>query len=143
MAGFTDIAEQKILDHFFTDPAWVPPATWYVGVSSTPILDDGTGATEPSGGAYARIATTAADWSAAASTAPAAKTNTANLSFPMATADWLAGVSLTYFGIWDAATVGNVYCAGPLTIARPILNGDTATFSAGLLVVRLGDSTDF
>lgn len=143
MAGFTDIAEQKILDHVFTDAAWVPPSTWYIGLSSTVIADDGTGATEPSGGGYARVATTAADWSAASGTTPASKTNTAALSFPIATLDWLAAANITDFGFYDASTAGTIYMIGKLTIPRPVLNGDTATFAAGLLVVRLGDTTDF
>ncbi len=142
MAGFTDTVEQALLDHFFTDPAYTPPATMYLALSSTTPTEAGANFTEPSGGAYARVSTTAADWSAASGTAPATKTNTAVKTFPTATADWVAGANLTYFGIYDASTAGNLLCFGALTVAKPILSGDTASFAAGALVIKLGDPGD-
>jgi hypothetical protein len=142
MAGFVDTVEQSLLNHFLTDPAYTPPATMHIGLSSTTPVEAGTGATEPSGGAYARVSTAAADWSAASGTAPAVKTNTAVKTFPTATADWVAGANLTHFGLWDAATAGNLLAFGALTTAKPVLNGDTASFAAGALILKLGDPTD-
>jgi hypothetical protein len=142
MAGFTNAVEQALLDHFLTDPAYVPPATMYIGVSSTTPAEDGTGFTEPSGGGYARVSTAAADWGAASGTAPATKSNTAVKTFPTATADWLAGANLTHFGLFDAATAGALLCWGALGTAKPVLNGDTASFGAGALVLKLGDPAD-
>jgi hypothetical protein len=142
MPGFVDSVEQSLLNHFLTDPAYTPPATMHIGLSSTTPAEAGTGATEPSGGAYARVSTVAADWSAASGTAPAVKTNTAVKTFPTATADWVAGANLTHFGLWDAATAGNLLAFGALTTAKPVLNGDTASFAAGALILKLGDPGD-
>jgi hypothetical protein len=142
LAGFVDTVERALLDHFLTDPAYTPPATMYIGLSSTTPTEAGGNFTEPTGGAYARQSTAAADWGAAAGTAPATKSNTAAKTFPTATADWLAGVNLTYFGLFDALTVGNLLAFGALTTPKPVLNGDTASFAAGALVLKLGDPGD-
>lgn len=142
MAGFVDTVEQNLLNHFLTDPAYTPPATMYIALSSTTPTEAGGNFTEPSGGAYARVSTAAADWGAATGTAPATKSNTATKTFPTATADWVAGANLTYFGLFDALTVGNLLAFGQLTTAKPVLNGDTASFAIGALVLKLGDPGD-
>ena len=142
MAGFVDTVEQKLLDHFLTDPAYTPPATMYLALSTTTPTEAGGNFTEPSTGAYARVATAAADWGAATGTAPAKKGNTAVLTFPTATADWSAAANMTYFGLYDASTAGNLLCFGALTVAKPVLNGDTASFAAAALQIELGDPGD-
>lgn len=140
--GFTDAVEQALLDHFLTDAAYTPPATMYLGLSSTTPTDAGGNVTEPSTGAYARVSTAAADWSAASGTSPAVKTTTAVKTFPTATADWVAGANLTYFTMHDASTAGTVLAFGALTTAKPVLNGDTPSFAAGALILKLGDPSD-
>lgn len=142
MSGFTDATEQAILNGFFTDPAWTPPSTLYLALSSTTPTEAGGNFTEPSGGSYARVSTVAADWDAASGTAPASKANGAVKTFPTASADWVAAANLTHFGIYDASSAGNLLCFGALTVAKPVLNGDTASFGAGALVVKLGDAGD-
>lgn len=142
MAGFTDSIERAILDHVLTDPAWTPPGTLYIGLSSTTPAEAGSNFTEPSGGSYARVSTTASDWSAASGTAPAVKTTTASKTFPAATADWASGSNLTHFGLFDASTAGNLIAWGALTTSKPVLNGDTASFAAGALTLKLGDPSD-
>ena len=48
MAGsFTDALERATLDHIFGGPDYTRPATLYIGLSTTPINDDGSGITEP------------------------------------------------------------------------------------------------
>ena len=142
MAGFVDTVEQAMLNHFFTDPAYTPPTTLYIGLSSTTPTEAGANITEPSGGAYARVSTTAADWGAASGTAPVVKSNTAVKTFTTATADWVAGANLTHFVIMDASTAGNCLMWGPLTTPKPVLNGDTPSFGAGALVAKMGDPSD-
>lgn len=145
MAGLTDIFEQKVLDHIFTDPTWTPPTTLYLGLSSTTPTEAGGNITEPSGGSYARVATVAADWSAASGTAPATKTNTATLTFPTASADWASAANLTHFILYDHITntaAANIVAWGAFTTAKPVLNGDTASFAASAITFQLGDPTD-
>lgn len=142
MAGFVDTVEQALLDHFLTDPAYTPPATMYIGLSSTTPTEAAGNFTEPSGGSYARVSTAAADWSAATGTAPATKTNTATKTFTAASATWSSGSNLTHFGLFDASTAGNLLLWGALGTAKPVLSGDTASFAAGALVLKLGDPAD-
>lgn len=138
MAGFTPAVEQALLNHFLTDPAYTPPTTMYLALSTTTPNRDGTNFTEPSSGGYARVSTTGADWSAATGTAPAVKTNTSTKSFPIATSDWSSGANMVYFGLFDSASVGNLLASGPLTTAKPVLNGDTASFASSALRIEIG-----
>lgn len=145
MAGFTDYTETQILNHIFTDPAWTPPSTLYLGLLSGTISSDaGGGLTEvsTSGTAYARVALTAADFAAATGTAPVSKSSSAGKSFAEATADYASGADITYWGIYDASTAGNLLMVGQLTVAKPVLSGDTATVASGAIVVKLGDPSD-
>ncbi len=105
--------------------------TIYVGLSSTTPAEDGTNITEPSGGAYARQLVAAANWNAATLADPSVLDNSAKVTFPKATADWLAGANLTHFVVFDAATAGNFLIAGALTTAKPVLQDDTAEFAIG------------
>lgn len=137
---FTDFIEAKILDHVFggntVGNQYTPAANLYLGLSSTPLGENGSGATEPSGNAYARaaIANTTASWSAAASS-PTAKKNAVTVSFPQATgAGW---GTLGYFFIADAATGGNVLCHGALSVAKTIAAGDIASFAVDDITITL------
>ena len=144
MSGFVDSIEQKILNQFLQDPNTDFPgfATLWIALSTTTPTEAAGNFTEPSTGSYARVSTTAADWGAATGTAPATKSNTATKTFPTATADWSSGSDMTYFGLFDASTAGNLVAFGVLGTAKPVLNGDTASFAAGALVLKLGDPTD-
>lgn len=139
---FVDSVEQALLNHIFTDPTYTPATTLYIGLSSTTPTDAGGNITEPSTGSYARVSTVAADWGAASGTAPATKSNTATKTFPTATADWVSGANLTNFVLFDAPTAGNAVGFGALTTAKPVLNGDTPSFAAAALVVKLGKPSD-
>lgn len=139
MAGFVDSVERDLLDYFI---ATYTPTTKYLALSTTTPTEAGGNFTEPSSGAYARVATTSADWSAASGTAPAVKTNTAVKTFPTATGDWSTGSNMTYFGIYSASTAGTLLAFGALSTAKPVLNGDTASFAASALRLLLGDPGD-
>lgn len=142
MAGFTDTVEQDILNGVFAAAAWAGYASLWVALSSTAPTDAGANVTEPTTGAYARVQTVNADWAAATGTAPTTKSNANVITFPTATADWLAGVNLTHFVLFDATTLGDAVATGALDVAKPVLNGDTASFAVGQLSLKLGDEGD-
>lgn len=126
IAGLSDAGANVVLDHFFGDAVWDTTAiTWYVALFTTTPDADGTGGVEVSGGSYARVATAAADWSAAASRS---KTNTAILTFPTATADWGAVISAGFF---TASSGGTLYQGAVIDASRTVLNGDILKFLAG------------
>jgi len=141
VAGFTDAIEQALLDHFLNDPSYTPESLW-IALSTTTPTEAGGSFTEPSSGAYARVSTAAADWGAATGTAPATKSNTAVKTFPTATGDWSAGANMTHFGLFNASSAGTLRAWGALTVPKPVLNGDTASFAAASLVLKLGDPGD-
>jgi hypothetical protein len=137
--GFADTVEQSLLNHFLTDPAYTPPATMYFGVSTTTPTDVVANFTEPVGGSYARVSTAAADWAAAAGTAPATKATSTAKAFPAATGSW---GTLTHAGLNDASTAGNWLATGALGTSKVIGSGDTLNIPSGSAVLKLGDPGD-
>ncbi len=127
---FANYLEDKVLDHILGKTAYTMP-TVYVGLSTADPLDDASGLAEPSGGGYARVATTGATWNAAAL---GSASNAAAITFPQATASW---GTVTHFALFDAATAGNMIASGALTVSKAIGNGDTAKFDIGQLTTTL------
>jgi hypothetical protein len=143
---FVDLREQAILNYLFRDVALanLPATTWYIGLSTTTPTEAGGNFTEPSGGAYARVAvvrspTGSAEWAAASGTAPALTSNSGVETFPQATASWS---TVTHFGIFDALTAGNLWFWGALTTSKEVGSGDTASFAAGVLQIKAGKQGD-
>ncbi|MDP4299939.1 phage tail fiber protein [Leptothrix discophora] len=129
----TTFLANKLLEHQVGKTAYTMP-TVFVGLSSTTPALAGTGITEPSGGSYARVATSGATWATAAS---GSISNAAAITFPTATADWAAAANLTYGVLYDASTAGNVLGYGVLTVAKNVLNGDTASIAIGGLTITI------
>ena len=119
MVGLSPAGETAVLTPLTT--------TAYVSLHTA---DPGTtGASEVSGGAYARQGPVAF---ANAGNEPTVASNSAILTFPAATATW---GTIGWFGIWTAATAGTFQGSGALTQAKPINQGDTARFLANALTI--------
>jgi len=127
MAEFTDYLENKIIDHMLRNQAYTPPSTVYVALF-TSATDDTGGGTEVSGGSYARQAVTLSAASGGASS------NTANITFPQATAAW---GTITHVALMDALTGGNMLMHSPLDESKTVNNGDTFKINAGDLDVTV------
>ena len=138
MGSFTDYMEQKILDTLFGNIAYTPPDPIYVGLSSTPINEDGTGITEPVGMGYARVPldNNLTTWnSATAGTlTESVKSNAINIDFPEATDIW--GI-MTHFFIAEDPSGGNIIGYGELNEPREIVAQDMARFVEGTLLIEL------
>jgi len=139
VAGFIDSLEQAILNHVLNDGTYTPPTNWFVALSTTTPAEDGTNFTEPSGNAYARVSTAAADWAAASGTAPATKANGVAITFPTASGSW---GTITHFGMFIASSGGTVQIWGALTVSKAVGSGDTPSFAISAFVVKLGDPGD-
>lgn len=135
--SLSNYSAQAILNSLFGKTsnfgALAAAPTIHVALSSTAPAEDGTNVTEPSGGGYARVATASTDWNSATLADPSVVSNATAVTFPEATADWLAGANLTHFALYDAATAGNYLGSGALDTAKPVTSGDTASFAAGAL----------
>jgi len=141
MSAMSNYLENKLIDQLFRGQTAPATSTLYVGLLTSAPSDAG-GGTEVSGGAYARVATASslANWagtqaagSSTASSGTGGQTsNNAAITFPTPTAGW---GTVTHFGIYDAASGGNLLFHGALTIAKTINQADTVTFPAASLSV--------
>jgi hypothetical protein len=123
----------KLLEHQLGKTAFTMP-TVYVAMSSTTPTLTGTNVTEPSTGGYTRVATSGATWGTAAA---GSITNATAITWPAASADYLAGANLTYGALYDAITAGNFLGFGVITVAKNVLNGDTASIPIGGITVTI------
>lgn len=134
MSGFSNYLENEILDHILGGADYTRPATVYISLHTA---DPGeTGASEATGSGYARkdVTNNATNFPAAAS---GAKANGTAITFAAATGNWSSSANMTHFGIWDASSAGNFLGGGALSVAKPVLNGDTPSFAVGDLDITL------
>lgn len=133
MSKMSDYTEGNLRAGLFRTAAFTKPTALWVSLHTGTVTDAGGGA-EVSGGSYVRVQRDPLDanWTAASAT-DGLTDNAAAITFPSPTANW--GV-VTDFGIWDAATAGNLICYGVLTTPKTINSGDAApSFATGALDV--------
>jgi len=138
--------ETALLNEVFRTAAYTKPTRVYVSLHAADPTDAGTGSTEITGNGYTRAdAGVPNDTNWLLATAPSGDgrqvTNAAQVSFPAPTGNWVSGsggTTITHFGIWDAATGGNLLFSGALGTSRTVSAGDGApTFQAQSILVRL------
>ena len=130
MSGFSDYWENEILDHLFGKGTYTPK-TIYVALSAADPGDDGSGVVEPTGGSYARVETSSADWTDASDGCIG---NADMIQFSQAADSWGA---ITHFALYDALAGGHLLACGPLASALPVVAGDLVRFAPGDLNVTL------
>ena len=135
--AFTQYLSKKVLDHTFGKATFTAPTNIFVGLSSTLPAADGSNITEPTGGNYARVSTAATDWTTASLASPSLISNGNAVTFGQASADWLTGANIGYAFLADAITSGNVLAVCTLSVAKPVLNTDTAQFAVGQIAFTL------
>lgn len=122
--SISNYAELKILDLLFNNTSYGPLANTYV---STHTADPGeTGASESTGGSYARQT---ASFAAASAGAVVSDADLVWTNMPAST--------VTHVGIWDASTAGNFLWGGALTASKTLNAGDTFRINSGQLTVTL------
>jgi hypothetical protein len=127
MAAASDFLELKILEHTLGITSYTAPTTTYLALFTSDPTDAGTG-TEVSGGSYARQSIS---WNTPAS---GATTNSADVTFPQATANY---GTVTHIGIYDASSAGNLLYHGALSASKSVETNDTFIVEAGDLSVSL------
>jgi hypothetical protein len=138
----TDYLENKIVDHLFRTTTYTP-GNVYIGLLTGACSDSAAG-TEVSGGSYARVLVTKADasWKGTHGSASGASsgtngtiTNAAAVTFPAPTGNW---GSITYWGVYDALTSGNLLLCAALTTPKTVNNGDAApSFAIDALSIQI------
>lgn len=127
MAAMSNYLENALINATLRNTSYTSPAAVYVALFTSDPTDAGSG-TEVSGGSYARQAATFGSPSNGAST------TTADIQFPQATGDW---GTVSYFGIYDASSSGNLLYHGALTASKTIETGDVFKIASGSLTVTL------
>lgn len=128
MSALSSYLENEINDHVLGGAEYTRPATVYFALYTVAPTESGGGTeVSTSGTAYARAAVTNDATNFPASSG-GVKSNGTAIGFPTATASWGTVVA---FGVFDAASGGNLLYFGNLTSSRAISSGDTARFAAG------------
>ena len=135
MAGsFSEYSASKVLELVVGKTAFATPTT-YVGLWTSALTSASTGSTagEATYTGYARAATSG-DWGSATSATPCTIFNSSAITFAACT----AGTStITYFGIFDAATGGNMIAWGSCTSTVISTTQTPATFAINALELTL------
>ena len=126
MAAFSNFLENELLDHALGTGDFDAPSAVYVALATADLTDANVTTNEVSGGGYARQAATFA-----AASGGSASTS-ATITFPVATADL---GTITHFGLYDAATGGNLLYHGELNVPKVIGDGDTFEIQTGNLTI--------
>ena len=121
----SDYLKAVILNHVLRATVYTSPATVYAALFTVAPTDAG-GGTEVTGGSYTREAITFA--------APAGGqvSDSADVLFPIATADW---GTIVAFAVFDMPTGGNMLYWAALAAPREILTNDQFRFPSGQLIV--------
>jgi hypothetical protein len=120
-----------LLNQVFRNTVYTRPTTVHLALYTSNPTGADTGA-EVSGGAYARQVLTFAV--PALESSKETIKNTADIVFPIASADW---GNVTHLGIRDALSGGNLLYYGPWTSSRTILAGDRPRVLADSLILTL------
>lgn len=125
MAALSNTLENALLNHVLRNTAYVSPTAVYLALFTTDPTDANSG-TEVSGGSYARKAITFG----APTDGSASNTNQMDFTgMPAAT--------VTHFGVFDAASAGNLLFHGALSANKTVNSGDTFTVNTGGLTCSL------
>lgn len=130
--SFTDYQEKFILQHAYGNVTWTPPSVYYFGMSSTPISDGGTGATEPTDVNYARVGVANGTFSFLYQAGQIV--NGTAIQFAAPAADM---PEQKYLFISDAPTGGNMRNVGSLSPSQTLQAGQQLRFDIGDLVLTL------
>lgn len=123
MSAMSNYLENEILDHILGTGSYTMPSQVYLGLAVGSLGEDGSG-TELSGNGYTRQAI---DFDAASG---ATTDNSADVTFSAATGSW---GTVAYFGLFDAASSGNLLIHGAFSASKTITTGDILRISTGSL----------
>lgn len=116
----------------YTAPGTVYHALWTTAAGTNMKTYVGNTAGEVSGGSYDRVTKTNNTTNYANTSSGAAHVNSNAIAFAAATADWNSAAAIPQTAVFDGnlkTAADNLLLWGDLTVARIVLNGDTAQFA--------------
>jgi hypothetical protein len=136
-SGSSSYWANHLLDLILGATAFTAPTTVYLALFTQSPTAAGVVTHEATGSGYARATVTnnTTNWPAASS---GVKQNGTAITFPTATGDWASQANLTDAAIWDSLSAStNELYFGTLTQAKPVLNGDTASFAINAISITV------
>jgi hypothetical protein len=130
MSG-TATSENLVLDSVFGGVALSMPGQWFVALSTSTPTEAGANFSEPSSGAYARVAVTN-NLTNFPSAVNGSKTNGTAITFPESTTSW---GTITYIGFFNLASGGSLYYYEALPVSKAVAANTTVYFSIGSLTL--------
>jgi hypothetical protein len=130
MAGLSQYAQQKLIDHLTGKAAWTAPTAYVALLTTNPTTDAGASLVETTYTNYARVTTSAASWNSASGVSPSSATNAAALTFPTC---GTTGATIVGFALYDASSAGNLMGYGTCSLA--VSSGIAPQFAIGQLTV--------
>jgi hypothetical protein len=127
MAEMSNFLENSLINAVLRNTSYTSPTTTYLALYTSDPTDADTG-TEVTGGSYVRQSITFS------SPSNGVTSNSSAIEFPQATANW---GTITYVGIRDAVTSGNLLFHTALDASKVINNGDIFKITSGNLSVTL------
>ena len=121
---FSLYTRNKVLELVHGKTAFTLPTAYMALSMTTPNGTDGN-VTEPVGNSYARVATSGATWTSAAS---GAIDSAASITWPTATGSW---GTVTHVCAYDASSGGNLLWWDDLATSQAIASGVTFSIPAG------------
>jgi len=136
--------ETSILDHVLGVAAFTAPTALHLGLTIQDPTESGAyealyepGPIAGTGGYNRAVVTTEFDAAAVGTvlgqTIGATSTMTGTITYGAASLDW---GTITHWGLYDAATAGNMLYYGEFTTAKAINSGDTVQISSGDLTIE-------
>jgi hypothetical protein len=128
----------QLLDSEFGSTAYSVNSTLYVGLSTTAVSNSGTGYTEPTAGAYARVAVVNNKSNFTVASTGSLSNNT-SITFPESTAAW---GTITYVFLADSGTTsaGNVLYFEALSTAKTIQTATTVLFAPNAITISMSNA---
>lgn len=131
--AITTYQANRLNDYLFGATSFTPNGTYYIGLSTTAISAAGTGATEPTGGGYQRVAVTNNKTNFTDSTGGIVQ-NKVHFEFPESTTAW---GTITHVFISDSLTGGNILYYDALTTPRTIQTATILLFAIDSMRIQL------
>ena len=125
MAGFSTYLKNALVNASMRNVAYTSVTPIYIALFTG---NPNTGGSEVSGGSYVRKAITFI--------APTlgVTNNALVINFPVSTGIW---GNISYFGVMDALTVGNLLYFGELSTHRNLILGDSVSVPVGNIIITL------
>ena len=131
----TNYAADKIAAYNFGSDDYTPPATLYVGLSTTAIDKDGVGVTEPTDASYARVAVDndGVTWDIPSD---GVLSNLIDIIFPESSESW-GIISYVFIADDDGDPAGNVWYYSELSPSKIVQAATIVSFDSGSIVVTV------